>query len=574
MTGQTDVEKEVRGEPEHEGALGQTTSANNNNKRNNSNRNYYDKRKGKGKTTNDPSWYSKYPELLESSSNLNYSDPFGQPIKWKDWTDAGNHVYKTTSNTVNRAFPGVAAIKTKPSFGFNDNSLSPINVAANALYVNIRHKVSGRKNYDPVDVMLYMGAISEIYSFVNWAARAYAMAFTASQTNYYVMEGLAAAMQISLSSLRTNLSNFRMWLNSFIERVSAYAIPKGITYFDKKVSQYNYLYLENPDKNIKDQLYVYIPDGFFRFNVDGSNAGKLEYRKIGYGGPLSVNDIINIGEDLISTIWGDEDFGIMSGDMIKAYEGNIVGLSKIEDNAYLTPVYDESSLLQIKNATIVDSLDSTSGAVTLPTYTRTDGTADTWNPGEVVQNDKGLLLSYNSAYDGLGPNLAGHNMYLHQAKLMTQLSPKPGLGDNIESSRLMIRKVKSLGNLGNMELYALETGAYIITNIQYCVAYANGFDRHPSFGLFNGPTANVIDMTAWLGSLQHLQIPNFKFYPSIFAIAYNVVGNDRELQYGYLVNGCENYTWVDDETLGKMHLCAWLSMFHVDGVAMIKNSLL
>lgn len=570
-TSTNDLASSVKGTPEDEGAKGNSSK----NKKPN-NKKYFKARDDKktGKPTNDPAYYSKYPELLEASANLNYSDPYGKTFYWDKYTTASGSP-SSDANTIAGAIPGVLAVCTKPSFGYNDNQLSPVNVAANALYVNLRYKVSGRKNYDPVDLMMYMGAISELYSFVNFAARAYAMAFTASQTNFYIMDGIARATGLDLSDIRKNLANFRFWLNSFIERVSAYAIPAGITYFDKKVDQYTYIYIENNDKNIKDQLYINYPHGFFRFDLDDSGSGMLKYRPIGYG-ILTVNDIINIGEDLMQTVWGDEDFGLISGDIIKAYEGKIVGLSKIESDVQLTPVYDEMYLLQLKNATLVGpSLDNTSMVGFSFTYTGTDGTQRSTAFGNVVQNDKGLLLSQNCVTYNDDPRNQANATYAHTAKLISQIAPNPGLGDNIEATRMMVRVQKILGsNSGNdLTCYAIETGAYIIADTRIAQYRGAPGDRRPSVSLFNGPTVNVQDLTSWTKNLHWFMFLSFRFAPMLFQTNWNGPTYSPSQAYTYPMCNIDNYTFVDSDTLAKMHDCAWLSMFHVDGVAIVKNTL-
>ena len=304
--------------------------------------------------SNDPAWYAKDPQLLLDAGNIPFSDPFGSEIKHFNGAIDIEGLGTVPDSAIGDAQAGVLSVRVKPSFGFGKTMNDPLNVAAHMLYTNVRYVNSGRKNYDQADLMMYVGAVADMYSYIYWAKRIYACAFVASQRNKYVDNLLNVQVGSYAHEYVENLAQFRAWLNMFIAKVSTLVIPDNIEMFKRRAFIYSSIYTESQMGNIKDQLYMFNPRAFFSFTLDPKGKGCLIPTYV--PNDLSYSKFIEIGSRMLNNVIGDEDFGIMSGDLMRAFQGNLIGITSQEAEGVIAPVYDPYVLHQIKNATLIDGV--------------------------------------------------------------------------------------------------------------------------------------------------------------------------------------------------------------------------
>lgn len=328
------------------------------------------------KKTNDPEWYARFPQLLIDSASLPFAYGLGQNVNLAphyDYYTQGDSLAKVTNENFNDFHnnPGIATFYTYPSFGVNMSPEDPLNMATVGLYTHVRYVNSGRKNYDAPDLMLYCLALSDLYSFTFWCRRLYNMAFVFSQANKYIGDAMLKSEGVLPGDMRDNLAKFRYWLNTFIHRVTQYALPSDLLLIAQRVYMYSGLYIDS-ETTIKDQMYKWSPIGFYRFATNApagmANAGALQFVYLdsayenmnvqqGSASPvtmptMSVQDIIDYGEAMLGAMFGDEDFVIMSGDLVKAFEGRLIQMNDQPEEGFIMPTYDENVLSQMKNATI------------------------------------------------------------------------------------------------------------------------------------------------------------------------------------------------------------------------------
>lgn len=299
---------------------------------------------------NDPAWYAKFPELLLGASNVPFSDVFGAPINVV--ADAiGIGISKKIG--CNNSQIGICSVNIKPSFGAAKDFNDPLNTAAHMLYTHVRYVNSGRKNYDQADLMLYVGAVSDLYSFIYWMKRGYKSAFVVSQRNEYINENMLHAIGID-PSVTSELAQFRSYINMFIAKVSTLVVPAEIEMFKRRAFMYSEIYTENDQQNIKDQMYCFRPEGFYVFDLDDKGKGMLRFKSLPSVNGMTLSQMMQFGNDMLSKILGDEDFGIMSGDIMKAFQNALVGLTPQEELPTFELIYDPLVLLQIKNAYVCE----------------------------------------------------------------------------------------------------------------------------------------------------------------------------------------------------------------------------
>lgn len=529
------------------------------------------------RSANDPEWYNADPQLLMDSASFPYAYPFGDVLRFLDGTvSIGN---KTINEGPYRKFaiPGICSLSIKPSLGYSFNKNDAPNVCANAFFTHVRVANSGRKNYEAVDLMMYALSIAEIYSFVFWCERLYGYMFTYSQRNKYIARALLEANGVKYTSMLNNLANFRYWLNAFINKICAWVVPADINIFKRRAFMYSSVYLENPDGNIKDQLYQFIPDGFYRFQLDETSRGKLQYKRFdewSSGELIDVEEIFNIGNWMIENINGDEDFAIMSGDILKAYgTERIIGMSAMPEEVYITPTHDALVLSQFRNATVLNTY---RGGDAPYIYETADNTFE-FPSGDIAQDNNGNIICYELISTD-GPN---HVCTAVMNKILNVENPLPGPADSIEASRLLFSvkdnlspfkiKVAKDSWTKDKTLPTFTCGCDYVTNVRITV-YGQDANLNPTMqqynyncNVFNEPQSDPIHQYMdYMWSM-------FKYTPNRFMPISSPAATGVDAPR--LISNVDNYTIISYNEVQKMHECALLSLFFVPGVAKMVNYL-
>lgn len=289
---------------------------------------------------NDVSWYVSDSQLLLDSASLPWSNQVGQPI-----------TRKGIDRSIRDAVPGVACMHVEPVLGNADSPTDAVNVAAQSIYTYVRHANSGSKNYDPTDLMIYIMALDSIYYWLSFCKRAYATANMYAMENKYLPDLLFRAMGVDGASIRANLPAFRTRANNLILKVSTLVIPNTMPIFERHSFLFRDYYTEG--ESIKDQIYMFMPENYYVFQYDDNGAGMLKSKYFTYSPDMTADQMLDYLEEMIDAIYMEEDFGIMAGDILKAYgEGNVHKIGFIEDGIIARPVYNYSVLNQFKNAKV------------------------------------------------------------------------------------------------------------------------------------------------------------------------------------------------------------------------------
>lgn len=304
---------------------------------------------------NDLTWYSKNMQLLFDSANINYPYPVGSKMSLSYTLGDSS----TPANTLSYYLPGITQIGWRPAVGVSTNEASAVNIAARNVYSFIRQANSGAKNYDSNDLMIYLLAMDSLYAFHAFLIRIYGVLRNTVPTVRYLPEALTAACGGNYEDLTQHLADLRYYINFFGARLGAMAVPNNMYYFTRHRWMSANVYADEPSS--KPQLYVFVPQGFLKFGYDTDGAGQLTYANLGTvpsaGGStfpgvphgLTFEEIRTYGEALLAPIIGNEDFNIMSGDILKAYGSNIVAIPTITEDYMTGYSYSPEVLEQIHN---------------------------------------------------------------------------------------------------------------------------------------------------------------------------------------------------------------------------------
>lgn len=304
---------------------------------------------------NDASWYMSDSQLVSDVASVSFNTALGNPI-----TLSGS--LGTTFSVANASvnLPGIMSIYTTPTIGVSKDANSPVNIAMRRLYSYVRHANSGHSNYDPADLMIYLLAMDSIYTYWAYMVRAYGVAQVFSRTNKYVGDALLMAMGVN-PNIRESLADFRAYINTFSAKAQQWCVPRVMTYFLRHNWMYSNVYKD--EDNDKAQMFMYLPAGLYKYNptLTEGLAGGLEMRPITTAVdssqalvaktiPNGYVDLIAMGNDLLNALAGQEDIGIISGDILKAYGAeNLWKIDPIPADYQVLPTYSEEVLEQFHN---------------------------------------------------------------------------------------------------------------------------------------------------------------------------------------------------------------------------------
>lgn len=542
--------------------------------------------KEKGAKINDPEWYAKDVQLLNDSASLSYSDPMGQPIEllngaeriWGGNSPTVGLYVKGDFNSNQDAIPGVCSLFMKHTVGLSYDRNDPVNVAANAFYTHVRYVNSGRKNYDPADLMIATLAIAELHAFLTWCKRLYAYAFLYSQKNQYIGKVLVEENSVNPNDLIDNLANFRYWVNAFANKIASFVLPSDIPYFSRRKFMYDGLYLENPYGNIADQLYQFVPEGFFKFELDSTGKGCLRWKLLtvkenGWFAAkrtgddlLTINQIMEFGNSLLSNIMGDEDFGLISGDILKAYGTNILAVEGLPEDYMVLPHYDMTVLSQFKNATVCGHASRANIAPELAN-TPLDTAHYRYALGDVMQDDHGNIVCWE-AQRCENDDMISFELNVFMKKIISLETPTPTPADNIEATRLMVISSRGtpLTEDTSKEFLIYQVGVDYPT---LCVLRSN-HERNGVPEEYTFQATTNATRTDLINSQNLEDYCAFKYIPTRYVYSYVQEGLPKISKVSPCSN-IDNYTVINGYILEKMHTCALLSLFFVPGVAKLIN---
>jgi hypothetical protein len=508
----------------------------------------YSKEKTSKGCANDPQWYLVNGQLAKDVANFSFNNAVGDRVVRNALQGGGKQL---KSNTI--MMPGIASILVTPSIGVSVWENSPVNVAAKDIYSFVRHANSGHANYDPADLMIYLLAADSVQTFWSYMVRAYGVCQTFSQVNRYVGDAMLTAMGLDAADIRKNISQFRAYINQFAIKASVLAVPNTMTYFLRHSWLFQNIYLD--EDNPKGQMYMYVPALLYQYALDSNSAGMLKTAPVAMsssnpGGTLvtRVNTfagIKTIGDKLLNAMLSQEDVGIMSGDILKAYGSDkLLRYAQIDENFAVSPIFSEEVLAQIHNTDFT-------GCIPL----KEDGTDEAgikWTVNyrglDVTQDPsigKGILLST--------PAFANATRLAYEPLLdVWKWDVTPELA--LVSSR---NKVMGQTNEGTVYMESGTKTSYVPVTIQTCgseipldvVVYTyqpDGTLRADS--TYTGGTESFNGVITMFSS-------KFNEFPLLSSVVQDTMG----LPYGEL----SNYTVLSFDSVQNMHHTALLSMFGV-----------
>lgn len=233
---------------------------------------------------------------------------------------------------------------------FNNFADSSIDTAARQIYAFVRHANAGSRNYEAVDMMMYILAVTDIYTRIVWLMRIARIIQTYIGRNRLMGDAMLTALELQPKEVRNIYPELVFQINLLIKRVTAFAIPKDMSILDRK-AWLNANVFKDYDTE-KCCYHLFNPVQAYTFSDVEAALISKEFPSYVIGTTkVSLTDTIDKIFDDINELMDLSDVGIMSGDILKAYGSD--GIYKMDDfvnGDRIEPVHDEDILMQISNA--------------------------------------------------------------------------------------------------------------------------------------------------------------------------------------------------------------------------------
>lgn len=309
------------------------------------------------KGTNDPMWYAKNPELLRTAASYPFAWSAGLPIPAFSTANPGAY-------GKNIYVPGIAAMHLVPTIPNTTNPQDSVNIAIWELYTALRHTLTATLPYDVPELFCMLTAISNVYSYINYLRRAYGVCYLWVNENRYVPQTILRAMGID-PAIASNMADFNNAINLLTTKVASFTVPANITYFARQAMLYSNVYTSGT--SIKDQLYMYVPEGFFRYTETTATGAGLEYVQFmpfessanavtttKDEDLMSLEQLLDFGNTLLQPLLSSQDISSISTNILKAVGSDkVLKLTTLPLEFTIAPIFDIGVLEQMSNAEIL-----------------------------------------------------------------------------------------------------------------------------------------------------------------------------------------------------------------------------
>lgn len=488
---------------------------------------------------NDYAWYAKFPQFTKDAGTLAFGIPVGQQI--------------VLSPSDNITIPGIMKICFLPGVGYAQTLADPINRMAMRFYTYLRDVQKAAAKYDAADIMMYLLAIDSLMAYHSLMRRAYGVAQLYTPVNKYYPKSLLQMMGFD-PSIANNLAEFRAYINRFAIAIGSYCMPKDFDIAVRHKWMCEGVYLDS--NTTRAQSYCFVPEGFWQFDntvTTGSQLKLLRWQEAGQSHTLhNLSQVQAIGDSLLNAILGDQDTGNISGDLYAKYTPS--GLMKIEETPEmyaLMPVYNETVLSQIENATICGQIVGT------PTITQ--------NPS--VNNG---AIQYSPSFT-FGSISIGDNLYVCPVRNYAPINmhkDSPTAEEVIEATRLSVCFKNPTFTEDTATFFPDVFGSDIVTRTWIAVYNA---DTPGALSSIYSETSyiktNQGETTATLSTkLQYLALQSsFDWAPDLWLFQ---VGTGNAINVTQSAFDADNLTQASHTQLAMMHEAALLSMLDVPQMGM------
>lgn len=365
---------------------------------------------------NDVKWYVPNDEILKSAASISFENASGDSLG----------VGKVR-------VPGIISADMAITYGVSKDATSPLNVCARESYSRLMTGLTSYGPFEANDYMIYMLAMDSIYCMFNAIKRVYGVYRHFEYKNRYTPQAIIAALGVDYTSIGENLSDIWFSLNYWSNQISKFAVPQIMSIFIRHSWLSSNIYKDG--SNDKSQMYIFNPRVIYRFDASSDDPkGKLTAIESGFNS-ANVNGTLTTWAKLKATmntllehVNQQQDFDVISAYVLKKYESNLFTLGTTPADYEVSPVYDETVLLQFHNMTNYGFANITGFTITQELSTNAGiaylRTAPQSNYTNVVAD---------TLYLDLVDKEAEPNVIMEASRLMSTIDPASDLAGSIDT---------------------------------------------------------------------------------------------------------------------------------------------
>lgn len=256
---------------------------------------------------------------LITSANLGYGYPLGTSID-----DAATLKGAVPASSL--GVPSIAAYYVHPHIGRSRDASSKVNLAAHRLYTSFVYANGRSPAYDVPDAIMSPLAVGQAASFYHFAVRCYKTMNTFLTDNRSVPRALAKLQLIDYDDFKENLADFAHWLEDYRLMLKTLFLPGNLPIIDEWCSAYDDVYLDDAE-NPKAQMFLYVPEGFYRYDPTGSETGGrlvwVPYAVAQTAAPFynvyTYAQFKTLGQSLLDVLVYDQDINKIQADIMLSY---------------------------------------------------------------------------------------------------------------------------------------------------------------------------------------------------------------------------------------------------------------
>lgn len=478
-------------------------------------------------------YYTKFSRFAEDAARLPFAFPLGTP-------------FDTVQNGVDQqtryAVPGIMRIEFSPAIGISRDFTSAINRSSTRFYTYLRSNQKASANYDHQDITMMELALDSAYMFHAMCRRLYGVMQNVTPMNEYYARSLVAAMGGVYSDLRANLADFRAWINTFAYNLGQYALPAGITLFDRHRWMCDGYYVDS--ETTRAQTYVFVPLGFWMYDNTVETGSQLTFTyyldkdSVLTAKQYTTAQLMALGDSLLNAIGGEEDFQYISGDIYNFYGGQTYSLPYVEENYKVVPAFEKTVLSQIENMRVMGRF-----------------AADPIVSQKPDVNDGAII--YNPTFKRTMLDQAG----VRVKTFMNFHWDSPSSGDVIEASRLL--PTIAVPQTGATTVLLEQCGTEIVHGLAI-------FATNPASGAtrFNGVDNTIVVLGSTVATLKNnifdaLHLAQFDWAPGLQFFAQSAGSSGITTSFIGFSWDIDNFSEIFDNYLNTIHDACLYSLFEV-----------
>lgn len=455
---------------------------------------------------NDISWHKHFPELSEQATAIPWSWAIGKPVNLPNPAVVGGEPIDGHPIVVNDKYniAGVCSVRVVLTPGTGDEPTDAVNIAAQAMYTDIRRMLKSANQYDQSDVMIYILGVGEVMAYISWCTRLFTTTMLYSHQNVYLPDRLLKMQGVDPEDFHNHYLEFLSRINQLIAKASQIYIPKGFDYLERLRWIFANYYSEGD--SIKDQIYMFTPQMFRKFTMydETDYAGALvpEVWIPSSTDPnlLKWTDICDHLNNMIDALVGDSDFQNIAGDLMNRYgETGVMTFSLIPQDSVVSIIGGTAAyevLEQIQNSRVLP----------FAQFMLNDKENDVWI---VKQNEKRNLIeagarfvkTYTDAQDSWVDETAFN---LAELPLTVHENPNPDKTMLITRDHNTVTDI-TVDKANHTITFKIEAACEILTGYEIMTILKDGSERNEHFS----------NMTSIFAADGLATISPFHYFPTV-----------------------------------------------------------